>query len=100
MKNIITFINKDDHSIKVCLDTNIDIVDFDRKINNIQSNKYLDRLKQQYISQVLAKNPDVIRTESTIYMAMRLFCLDCELVSFIDIESMEYEVNSELNQSF
>ena len=27
------------------------------------------------------------------YLAMRLFCLDTQLISFNDIEAMEYEVN-------
>jgi hypothetical protein len=64
-------------------------------------NPYLDRLKQQYkIYKQNYNNGKTIFKESNIYFAMRLFCLDCELVSFIDVESMEYEVNSELNQSF
>lgn len=64
----------------------------------INTNKYLDRLKQQYKQ----TQKSVLNYNNNLqdYQAMRLFCLDCELVSFIDIESMEYEVNSELNQSF
>ena len=65
--------------------------------------KYLDRLKQEYKEYQKANKifHGVEQVKYKIrYNAMRLFCLDCELVSFIDIESMEYEVNSELNQSF
>ena len=101
MKNILTFINKNDHSIKVCLNTNISIEEFDKKINNLESNKYLDRLKQQYkIAQRLdAPYKWLQELRDSDYQAMRLFCLDCELVSFNDIEIMEYEVNNEVNQS-
>jgi hypothetical protein len=49
-------------------------------------NKILDRLKQQY---KIAKKTNNIKP----YYAMRLFCLDCELITFNDIEIMEYEVN-------
>ena len=85
--NIKTYINKDDHSIKVCLNTNLDINDIDKKINQIESNIYLNRLKEQY--KMFKK--DKIHYES--YYAMRLFCLDTQLISFNDIEVMEYEVN-------
>jgi hypothetical protein len=56
------------------------------------TNKYLDRLKQEYKQQQellkLDRNTNLI-----IYQAMRLFCLDCELLTFNDIEVMEFEVN-------
>ncbi len=55
--------------------------------------KPIDRLRQEYKQRQellkINKNTNLI-----IYQAMRLFCLDCELVSFNDIEAMEYEVNS------
>ena len=90
--NIKTYINKDDHSIKVCLNTNLDINDIDKKINQIESNIYLNRLEQEYRQQQellkLDRNTNLI-----IYQAMRLFCLDTQLVSFNDIELMENEVN-------
>lgn len=57
-----------------------------------EKNIYLDRLKQEYKQQQellkLDRNTNLI-----IYQAMRLFCLDTQLVSFNDIEAMEYEVN-------
>ncbi len=59
--------------------------------------KLLDRLKQQY-EEVLTKKNGGFYLEGfsklfNDYKAMRLFCLDCELLSFNDIEAMEYEVN-------
>lgn len=58
--------------------------------------KPLDRLRQEY---KIVKNSESIGTKFTEnyrdeYNAIRLFCLDCELVSFNDIEVMESEVNS------
>ena len=73
------------------------LTDNKRLLKKEKPNKYLDRLKQQYIAYVMAKSPSVIKTESKIYMGMRLFCLDCELVSFNDIEAMEFEVNQSVS---
>jgi len=54
--------------------------------------KYLDRLKQEYKQQQellkLDRNTNLI-----IYQAMHLFCLYCELLTFEEIELMEFEVN-------
>jgi hypothetical protein len=56
--------------------------------------KYLDRLKQQYkITKTEAPNKQLQELRLTDYQAMRLFCLDCELVSFNEVELMEFEVN-------
>lgn len=58
-------------------------------------NKCLDRLRQQYKALNFRTCAiDEKRILLTEYSAMRLFCLDCELVSFNDVEAMEYEVNS------
>ena len=91
--NIKTYINKDDHSIKVCLNTNLDINDIDKKINQIESNIYLNRLKEQYIKAQELWNGRLILKNCYEYDAMRLFCLDTQLISFNDIEVMENEVN-------
>jgi hypothetical protein len=59
--------------------------------------KPLDRLRQQYKEHKNAQKifHGVEQLKYKIrYNAMRLFCLDCELVSFNDIELMEREVNS------
>lgn len=64
----------------------------------METNIYLNRLREQY------KKYKQEEFESTYfktlankykhqYDAMRLFCLDCELISFNDIEVMEDEVN-------
>ena len=54
----------------------------------------LDRLRQEYKTQKEALRLDK-NTNLIIYQAMRLFCLDCNLVSFSEIELMEFEVNNE-----
>lgn len=92
--DIKTYINKDDHSIKVCLNTNLDINEIDKKINQIESNIYLNRLKEQYKQSLEKQTIDSWSTNKMYYDAMRLFCLDTQLISFNDIEVMEYEVNS------
>ena len=93
--NIKTYINKDDHSIKVCLNTNLDINDIDKKINQIESNIYLNRLKEQYkfYKQVKSEKYNDNSFIKRDYLAMRLFCLDTQLISFNDIERLEFEVN-------
>ena len=61
------------------------------------TNKYLDRLKQQYEIVVASKMEATTQIQTTRYLAMRLFCLDCELIPFNDIEAMEHEVNQSFN---
>lgn len=57
-------------------------------------NKYLNRLRQQYkLFKDWQKDPQGGKIAYYQYQSMRLFCLDCELVSFNDIEAMEFEVN-------
>lgn len=73
-------------------------------LNNLQvdENIYLNRLKEQYISFCKVKKVTeineidikVYQTAKTYYDAMRLFCLDTQLISFNDIEMLEFEVNS------
>ena len=57
--------------------------------------KPIDRLRQEYKTQKkllkLDKNTNLI-----IYQAMRLFCLECNLLSFNEIELMEFEVDNEV----
>ena len=67
------------------------------KENKTEENIYLNRLKEQY-KQMLSKKQGDFYLEGynrllQDYLAMRLFCLDTQLVSFNDIEAMEYEVN-------
>ena len=62
-----------------------------------KENIYLNRLREQY-KQMLSKKKGDFYLEgynrlSQDYLAMRLFCLDTQLISFNDIEVMEYEVN-------
>lgn len=96
--NIKTYINKDDNSIKVCLNTNLDINEIDKKINQIESNIYLNRLKEQFkIFKIWEKDKQGGKIAHFQYQAMRLFCLDTQLISFNDIEFMEYEINNKNN---
>lgn len=53
----------------------------------------INRLKQLY-KETLTGTTDYKLLRKRQYNAMRLFCLDCELVSFNDIELMESEVKS------
>lgn len=92
--DIKTYIDKDDHSIKVSLNTNLDINEIDKKINQIESNIYLNRLKEQYKQSLEKQTIDSWSTNKMYYDAMRLFCLDTQLISFNDVELMENEVNS------
>lgn len=71
------------------------------KENKTTENIYLNRLKEQYkkvkgFEKSSTKAPNVFKKHYNDYQAMRLFCLDTQLVSFNDIEVME----SEINQSF
>ena len=68
------------------------------KENKTEENIYLNRLKEQY-KQMLSKKQGDFYLEgynrlSQDYLAMRLFCLDTQLISFNDIEMLEFEVNS------
>ena len=68
-------------------------------------NIYLNRLKEQYknYKTVEFKNymeHEDIKTLKGFYDSVRLFCLDTQLISFNDIETMENEVNIEVNSSF
>ena len=68
------------------------------KENKTEENIYLNRLKEQY-KQMLSKKQGYFYLEGynrllQDYLAMRLFCLDTQLISFNDIEVMENEINS------
>jgi adenylate cyclase class IV len=54
----------------------------------------LQRLRQEYIHSLGFHASSKIRKQrKNSYNAMRLFCLDTQLISFNDIELMEFEVN-------
>jgi len=58
-------------------------------------NIYLDRLREQYKETQNFKHRKVaFRNHTMCYNAVRTFCLDTQLISFNDIEVMEYEANS------
>jgi hypothetical protein len=62
-------------------------------------NPYLDRLRQQYkvFKKAVFMNREQQYNCKIEYQAMRLFCLDCELLTFNEMELMEYEVNQSFN---
>lgn len=64
-----------------------------RKETKTTENIYLNTLKEQYIKSLKKQSIDSFSFEKIKYDAIRLFCLDTQLVSFNDIELMEYEVN-------
>lgn len=65
--------------------------------NSKTENIYLNRLKEQYKQTQSFKHRKVVfRNRTMCYNAMRLFCLDTQLLDFNTIEVME----SEVNQSF
>lgn len=79
----------------------INQIDFMRKalrsnLNNLQvdENIYLNRLKEQYVEVKRNSLPSENVYRQTRYNAMREFCLDTNLLSFKEIELMEFEVNS------
>ena len=67
-------------------------------IEDLKENIYLNRLKEQYKKMLSKKQGDFYlegyNRLSQDYLAMRLFCLDTQLISFNDIEVMENEINS------
>lgn len=71
--------------------TNEDLTGLSIRVEEFE-NKILDRLRKQYLETKGLMSNKII-SELKRYSAMRLFCLDCELVSFNDIEVMEDEVN-------
>lgn len=63
--------------------------------------KYLDRLREQYKEVKQKISQDIFylngyEQAKKHYDVMRLFCLDCELLTFNDIEVMESEVNQSI----
>ena len=62
-------------------------------------NKYLNRLRQQYkvVKNQNAPTKKLQEFRVRDYHAMRLFCLDTGLVSFNEIEAMEFEIDESLS---
>lgn len=95
------YLMKKYHNRKAFNETGREIEEIWRKETETE-NIYLNRLKEQYKehkkAQKIFHGVEQIKYKIR-YDAMRLFCLDTQLVSFNDIEVMEYEVNNEVNQS-
>ena len=59
-----------------------------------EENIYLNRLKEQYKKYKELKSwSEESRYELQVYSNIRCFCLDTQLISFNDIEMLEFEVN-------
>ena len=61
-----------------------------------------DRLRQQYKNYKTIElnnymEQEDIQTLKGFYDSMRLFCLECNLLSFNEIELMEFEVDNEIS---
>lgn len=56
--------------------------------------KTIDRLRQEYKLFATAKTSSEKYQREIKYNNMRLFCLDCNLLSFKEIEEMEFEVDN------
>lgn len=66
-----------------------------KETKTTEENIYLNRLKKQYkIFKIWEKDEQGGKIAYFQYQAMRLFCLDTQLLSFNDIELLEFEVNS------
>ena len=68
--------------------------EFIDEVLNFQKDILLNRLKEQYKKAKEEWNGRLILKNCYEYDAMRLFCLDTQLISFNDIEVMESEINS------
>ena len=58
--------------------------------------KPIQRLEQLYKQQIKSEFTPKYKKQRAIYLTSREFCLSCELVTFQEVEQMEYEVNNEL----
>ena len=70
--------------------------EFIDEILNFQKDIILNRLKEQYKALKEKQTVDSWSSNKMYYDAMRLFCLDTQLISFNDIELLEFEVNQSI----
>ena len=54
--------------------------------------KTIDRLKEQYEAVLTAQDKEYRQMRMLQYNAVRVFCLDMGLLSFKEIETMEFEL--------
>ena len=77
--------------------TGSEIEEIFRKENKTTENIYLNRLKELYKFAVQNEESEFYIGRLENYQSVRVFCLDTQLVSFNDIELIENEVNTEIN---
>ena len=70
--------------------------EFIDEVVNFQKEIILNRLREEYrtIESGSKANKQLRQTK---YFAMRSLCLDCSLITFNEIELMEFEVNESLS---
>ena len=83
---------------EVYYDIDFDCITLSGEKNKTEENIYLNRLKEQYkqVKEKISKDDFYLNgyeQAKKYYDAMRLFCLDTQLISFNEIELMEFEVN-------
>ena len=71
--------------------------EFIDEVLNFQKDILLNRLKELYKFAVQNEESEFYIGRLENYQSVRAFCLDTQLVSFNDIELMENEVNTEIN---
>lgn len=59
--------------------------------------KPLDKLKNYYINLKIAKTISEGLNIESRYNILRAFCIECNIVTFNEIEVMEYEVNNSIS---
>ena len=67
--------------------------EFIDEVLNFQKDIILNRLKEQYKFAVENEESEFYIGRLENYQSVRAFCLDTQLVSFNEIEQMEFEVN-------
>jgi hypothetical protein len=65
--------------------------------SSIQYSRCVKKLREQYkLTKKEAPTKQLQEYRLLDYQAIRLFCLECELLTFNTIERIEYEVNNEV----
>lgn len=56
--------------------------------------KIIDRLRKQY-EEIAKGSQDDRLLRRRQYLSVRVFCLDCNLLTFAEIEEMEFEIDNQ-----
>lgn len=69
--------------------------DFIDDVVNFQKEIILNRLRELFNIAIKDEHSQFYISRLQNYQIVRAFCLDCSLLSFAEIEEMEYNVNQE-----